>query len=341
MISVIVAVYNIEKYIAKCIESIINQTYKDLEIILVDDGATDSSGQICEEYAKKDSRIKVIHRVNGGLSAARNTGIEWAHGDFIAFVDGDDWIEPTMYEEMINQALEKKADFVACRYRCIYKDYVIDGSTDAVIVFEKPLSMLIKYLEEDEKVLIQHAAWNKLYHRDLLGEERFPEGKWYEDVVFSAKILSKVHKGVYVDHALYDYVCEREGSIMNAGLTERIFTDMIPAALEKETFLDGFDNKEPVNIHRYYLYKRLLIFYRELFKKENRKLKKYSKEIVHMVKGKKWTFSDVYATRVAAKTEEIKTKMFIVSPLFFRMFMAVNDKFILPIRLKRMEKKKC
>ena len=130
-------------------------------------------------------------------------------------------------------------------------------------------------------------------------------------------------------------------SFTDRNAVKRDLSIMIPAALEKETFLDGFDNKEPVNIHRYYLYKRLLIFYRELFKKENRKLKKYSKEIVHMVKGKKWTFSDVYATRVAAKTEEIKTKMFIVSPLFFRMFMAVNDKFILPIRLKRMEKKKC
>ena len=340
MVSVIVAVYNIEKYIAKCIESIMNQTYRDLEIILVDDGSTDSSGRICEEYAEKDKRIKVIHKKNGGLGAARNTGIQYAQSELITFVDGDDWLDSTMYENMVELIQTQKADLVVCRLKQIYINHQVDRSTGEVTVFEKPLSMLIQCLEEDERFGIQHSACNKLYKRELLGEERFPEGKWYEDVVFSAKILSKVQKGVYVDKAFYNYVCEREGSIMNAGLTERIFTDMIPAALEKETFLDGFDNKEPVNIHRYYLYKRLLIFYRELFKKENRKLKKYTKEIVHMVKGKKWTFSDVYATRVAAKTEEIKTKMFIVSPLFFRMFMAVNDKFILPIRLKRMEKKR-
>lgn len=341
MISVIIAVYNIENYIAKCIESVMNQTYRDLEIILVNDGSTDYSGQICEEYAQKDNRIRVIHKKNGGLGAARNTGLKWAHGEFIAFVDGDDWIENTMYEEMINLAVEKAADLVVCRYRCIYKEHVTDNSTDSVIVFEEPLSMLIKGLEEDEKVLIQHAAWNKLYHRKLLGEERFPEGKWYEDVVFSAKILSRVHKGIYLDHALYNYVCEREGSIMNAGLSERIFTDMIPAALEKEVFLDGFENKEPVNIHRYYLYKRLLIFYRQLYQKENRKLRKYAGKIVCMARSRKKTFSTVYAVSVATTSEKVKMRIFVFSPLLFRMFMAFNDRLILPVRLRRMEHKKC
>ncbi len=96
--------------------------------------------------------------------------------------------------------------------------------------------MLLQYLKEDEAYLIQHAAWNKLYKRELLGEERFPEGEWYEDVVFSAHILSRVHTGVYVDTAFYNYVCEREGSIMNAGLTERVFTDRIPAYLKKKHF---------------------------------------------------------------------------------------------------------
>ena len=340
LISVIVPVYNIEKYIARCIESLMNQTYKDLEIILVDDGSTNSAGEICDAYAQKDNRIKVIHRENGGLSAARNTGIDIATGEYISFIDGDDWIEDTMYEEMVQLAKEQLADLVVCRYRCIYKNHETDGSTGQITVYEKPLSMLKQYLKEDEAFLIQHAAWNKLYHRELLGEERFPEGKWYEDVVFSAKILSKVKKGIYLDHALYNYVCEREDSIMNAGMTERIFTDRIPAYLEKEAFLAGLEDKEPVCIHRYYFYKRLLLFYRDVHKKENKALRKYKQDLVNLVRERRHTFADVYQIDIASKTEEIKTKMFAFSPLLFRVFMAVNDAIILPLRLKRMEKKK-
>lgn len=340
LISVIVAVYNIEKYIVRCIESIINQSYRELEIILVDDGSTDASGKICDAYAEKDERIKVIHRENGGLSAARNTGIEQASGQFIAFVDGDDWIDSVMYQEMAEQAEKNGADFVACRYRCIYRDSEKDGSTGKVIVFTEPFSMLIQYLKEDEAFLIQHAAWNKLYRRDLLGDERFPEGRWYEDVVFSAKILSRVQKGVYLDKALYNYVCEREDSIMNAGMTERIFTDRIPAYLEKETFLEGLANPEPVCIHRYYFYKRMLMLYRDIHKKENKPLLKYKKYLVQLMRERRDTFKTVYGIDIAAKTEEIKARMFVFSPLLFRGFMAVNDAVILPLRLKRMGKRK-
>lgn len=268
LISVIVAVYNIEEYIARCIESIQKQSYQELEIILVDDGSTDTSGRICEEYAAIDDRIKVIHRENGGLSAARNTGIEAACGEYIAFVDGDDWIEPSMYEVMAEQAQQYQADLVVCRYRCVYKNGCKDDSTGNVTVYRKPLEMLIQYLKEDECFLIQRTAWNKLYHRSLLGEERFPVGKWYEDAVFSAKMVGGAKCGVYVDTAFYNYVCEREGSIMNAGMTERIFTDMIPAFLDKEIFLSQFDNKEPVLIHQYYFYKRLLLYYREIYLKK-------------------------------------------------------------------------
>lgn len=340
LISVIVAVYNIEKYIAKCIESIINQSYRKLEIILVDDGSTDKSGKICDAYSEKDDRIKVIHRRNGGLSAARNTGIEQATGQFVAFVDGDDWIDPTLYESMIKLAERYEADLVACRYRCIYLDSIRDDSTGRVTVYEKPFSMLIQYLKEDEAFLIQHAAWNKLYRRELLEEERFPEGKWYEDIVFSAKILSRIRRGVYLDEALYNYVCEREGSIMNAGLTERVFTDKIPAYLEKETFLEGLADREPVCIHRYYFYKRIRMFYRDIYKRENRALLKYKKYLVQLIRERRGTFKAVYGIDIATKTEAVKTKMFVFSPSLFRVFMAVNDAVILPFRLKRMENRK-
>ena len=332
-ISVIVAVYNIEKYIAHCIESLISQTYRDLEILLVVDGATDASGAICEKYAVKDDRIRVIYRENGGLSAARNTGITQATGEYIAFVDGDDWIEPAMYETMAGLAHKNQADLVACRYKCIYKDSVKDDSTGKVTVYTEPFSMLLQYLKEDEAYLIQHAAWNKLYKRELLGEERFPEGEWYEDVVFSAKILSRVKTGVYIDQAFYNYVCEREGSIMNAGMTERVFTDQIPAYLKKEAFLLTLPDKEAVSVHRYYFYKRLLIFYRELCKKENRHLRKYQKELKKILRERKETFPDVFGVSIAQKSDIYKLRIFMISPLLFRFVMWVNEKWILPRKL--------
>ena len=329
-ISVIVAVYNIEKYIARCIESLLNQTYRDLEILLVVDGATDSSGEICEKYAAKDDRIRVIYRENGGLSAARNTGIAQATGDYISFVDGDDWIDQDMYKTMVGLVQKHCADLIACRYKCIYKDSLKDGSTGEVTVYTEPLSMLLQYLKEDEHYLIQHAAWNKLYSRELLGEERFPEGVWYEDVVFSATILSRVKTGVYIDQAFYNYVCEREGSIMNAGITERIFTDWLPAYIKKEEFLLTLSDQEAVSLHRYYFYKRLLIFYLALYRKENRSFRHYRKDIRKILWERKETFHAVFSVSIAKKSDIYKLRIYMLSPTLFRLIMWVNEKWILP-----------
>lgn len=340
LISVIVAVYNIEPYIARCIESIQKQSHSELEIILVDDGSTDRSGIICDEYASKDSRIHVIHRKNGGLSAARNTGITIATGEYIAFVDGDDWIDTDMYENMAGLANEYDADLVACRYRCIYKNNIVDASSGIVKLYHKPYEMLIDYLKEEEEILIQHAAWNKLYKRSLLQNERFPEGKWYEDVVFSAKILSGIVRGVYVDSAFYNYVCQREDSIMSAGLTERIFTDLIPAYLEKETFLKDLDIILPLRIHQFYLYKRLLNLYLELGEGPNRKFRHHRRMIRHILKERKETISEVYEIDIAKRTEKIKLQIFLASPVLFCIVMFINNRFVLPVRLKRKREKK-
>ena len=124
MISVIVPVYNVEPYLRKCLDSIVNQTYRDFEILIIDDGSTDGSGRICDEYAEKDSRIKVFHTENRGLSCARNLGLAEAKGEWIGFVDSDDWIEPDMYEVLIRRAEETGADVVECSH---YKE--LDGKT--------------------------------------------------------------------------------------------------------------------------------------------------------------------------------------------------------------------
>ena len=150
-ITVAVAVYNIEQYLERAVDSILNQTYRNLEILLVDDGATDNSGAICDAYAKKDPRVRVIHQKNGGLDAARNTGIEQATGTYIAFVDGDDWIDPQMYEHMLSAIREQNADLAVCRYRQVYADGVKDASDDRLAVFEGQ-QILEQYLLEDEEI---------------------------------------------------------------------------------------------------------------------------------------------------------------------------------------------
>ena len=114
LISIIVPVYNVEQYLSRCVDSLVNQTYHNIEIILVDDGSPDRSGEICDEYAKKDKRVKVIHQSNGGLSDARNTALDIAKGDYLMFVDSDDWIEPTMYEEMLSFMEKEQLDLVEC-----------------------------------------------------------------------------------------------------------------------------------------------------------------------------------------------------------------------------------
>ena len=158
-LSIVVAVYNIEQYLHKCVESLLAQTYSNLEIILVDDGATDGSGTICDDYAEKDSRVHVIHKTNGGLSDARNVGIEAATGTYLAFVDGDDWVDTDMYMCLIQELERTQSDIAVCRYRQIYRDATFDQSTGKVFVFEGK-EALRAMLQEDEAIQIQNAAWN-------------------------------------------------------------------------------------------------------------------------------------------------------------------------------------
>ena len=260
LISVVVAVYNIEAYVERCVRSLMAQTYGRLEILLVDDGSTDGSGAICDALAKEDVRIRVIHKENGGLSDARNAGVEAASGSLIAFADGDDWAEPGMYADLYACMRDFDAPVAVCRYRQIYLKETVDGSTRKAAVLEGS-EALEQFIAENDEIPIRNAAWNKLYRRTLMGELRFPKGKLYEDIVYTTKLLARADRLVYLDRAEYNYVCEREGSIMGKGLGERIFTDQIPAYREKEAFLRSIGREDLAWQHRYFFYKRLLLYY--------------------------------------------------------------------------------
>lgn len=204
MISVIVPVYNVERYLKKCLDSIIAQTYKDLEILLIDDGSTDRSGRICNEYIS-DSRVRVFHTKNHGLSAARNFGLANARGSFIAFVDSDDWIEPNMYEFLIRKAEETGADVVECGVLQEYKKTVV-----LIPAIEIELSGK-EALEALVRGKIQTQVWNKIFRANLFDSVTFPDGCSFEDIATTHKLLMNA-RVVGVSNFGYHYT-QRESSI--------------------------------------------------------------------------------------------------------------------------------
>ena len=209
-VSVIVPVYNCEDYLAACIESVLQQTHRDIELILVDDGATDGSGAICDSYAQQDPRIRVLHQINQGVSAARNAGLDLATGDMVTFVDSDDTIEPDMYEVLVKLALEHEADIVHCGYRKIH----FDGSTKDILGTK---CMLVHDAEKASECLISGRHFtgspcNKLYRRVLFSDIRFdPTLKINEDVWMNVQVFYKAGKLVFWDVPKYNYF-EREQS---------------------------------------------------------------------------------------------------------------------------------
>ena len=327
-ISVIVSIYNVQAYAKKSIQSICNQTYDNLEIILVDDGATDNSGKICDDFAKKDSRIKVIHKKNGGLSSARNEGIKAASGEYIAFVDGDDWVDETMYEDMLHAIQTFDADIAICNYKEISQKSIRDTSTEDITVFEGRETLKV-FIEEDENYQIQNAAWNKLYKRSLMGDLRFPEGKLFEDIAYTTKLLAKSERAVYLNQAYYNYIFDRSDSIMNSKKVERLLTDQVPAYEEKGEFLLSIGEKELFLTHQFFFYKRMLLHYKEAKEKKPEGYRQFVKELRKVIcKNPVWE-----AFKGQSRGEWLRMKLFTISPLLYDGFTYLNENYILPNKL--------
>ena len=230
MISVIVPVYNVEAYLDRCVESIIGQTYRDLEIILVDDGSKDRSPQMCDEWAKKDNRIKVIHKENGGAATARNRGISLATGEYIIFIDSDDWIESAMFEILLTAMQEEKADIVECKLDW-FKDGEepcrYEGTPIQRIHFdtEGALEELIR-----ERRLHQTPV-NKLYRAELMKGIPFAEGRICEDEYWTYQIFGQAKSIVLLDVVLYHYY-QSTGSVMRA-----------PYSLKRLACIDAYEQR--------------------------------------------------------------------------------------------------
>ena len=233
LISIIIPVYKVEKYLEKCIQSVINQTYENLQIILVDDGSPDNCGKICDEYAKKDHRIEVIHKSNGGLSDARNKGLEIAKGEYIGFVDSDDYIEADMYEVLYNLLKQYNADVSICNFYTVSQGKISIKNADNGINDYNRIEILKEILLDRN---IQSYAWNKLYKKELFDEIKYPIGKKYEDIGTTFYLLEKCNKVVVTGKSEYYYI-NRQDSIVN-NVTESTITDYIELIMQRYDYIE-------------------------------------------------------------------------------------------------------
>lgn len=202
IISVVVPVYNAEKYLKKCVDSLTSQTFKDIEIILVDDGSPDNSGELCDELAKTDNRITVIHKENGGQSSARNAGVRAAKADLIGFIDSDDYVDLDMFEMLYNNIVSENADVSVCMTYSCYKNRLNSYGNGSLHVFSG--IDMIGYAIDGTKAVI--SACQKLYKKELLLETPFVEGRIYEDAIFFGELFYKVGKVVVEEIPKYYYV---------------------------------------------------------------------------------------------------------------------------------------
>ena len=211
LISVIVPIYNVESYLNRCVDSLVNQTYKNLEIILVDDGSPDGCPQMCDDWAKKDSRIKVVHKVNGGLSDARNAGMKVASGELVSFIDSDDWIDMDAFKKMYDRMLIDNSDVVSCGVKWVTEEGELlnDVHVQQYDVIETHSAMNEIIIDGKLK---QH-VWNKLYKRELIEDILFEKGKYHEDVFWSYQIFGRSERVSLMSESFYNYV-QRSNSIM-------------------------------------------------------------------------------------------------------------------------------
>ena len=248
-ISIIVPVYKVEKYLVRCIESIRRQTYSNLEIILVDDGSPDLCPYICDEYAKKDKRIVVIHKENGGLSDARNAGIEIAKGEYIGFIDSDDYIHQNMYESLLKTLIENQADIVVCDVEKVYdeRQMIRDEGKFGTQLYTG--IQAVENIFDADLYLRSVVAWGKLYKKSLFDDVRYPEGKINEDEFTTYRLFYKSNRVIYIDQKYY-YYFQRQDSIMGRKKRE-ILDDSLEAYEEMGDYFEKRDEKFITQLVKY------------------------------------------------------------------------------------------
>ena len=284
MISVIVPVYNVEKYIERCVESVLTQTYKEFEIILVNDGSTDLSGEICEKLRTKDHRIRVFHQENKGLSAARNRGLKEAEGEYITYIDSDDYVDALYLEILHRNAVLYEADISVCGFQLAWESHKtkkrVRGSGDVNLYSGRNAAAEI--VEKNRSSMI--TAWGKLYHHSLRALLMYPEGKIHEDEFVTYRVLYAAKKVVETGEPLY-YYFQRENSITNDTYSKSRL-DKIAALKESIVF---FEEQEDEEMRKYAIKRYLLSIQIAWYR-----VKKYLPDENRILKELKTEWSSVY-----------------------------------------------
>lgn len=245
LISVIVPIYKVEAYLDRCVQSIVAQSYKNLEIILVDDGSPDRCPEMCESWAKKDPRIRVIHKKNGGLSDARNAGMAAATGTYIAFLDSDDWIDPNMYELLYQRITEDHCDISACGVEMFWEDgsrepCMLTSPGKHVLDHKQAMSAIL------QESLLKQPVWYKLYKAALIRDLLFPVGKYHEDAFWSYLAVSGAKRVSVFDTPCYHYA-QRKGSIMGESYSLRRLDNLEAKELQLQYMKDKLPEFVPLS----------------------------------------------------------------------------------------------
>ena len=260
LISVVMPVYNVEKYLREALDSIVNQSYRNLQIILVDDGSTDHSGIICDEYAAVDDRITVIHQNNAGAGAAKNTGLDHIKGEYLSIIDSDDYIEPDMFEKMIGYMESYQADVVQCLFRNVFVNRKVDRQ---YLIKSKDVRKISrnKFLNEylyDWKYAI---FANKVFKSSLLKAIRFPVGRKIDDEFFTYKLICNAEYIVNTKDVLYNYRM-RKSSVMNDNADKRLIFDRIDCFVERYDYIK--DHIPEIEKHYYNELADKLLYYNRI-----------------------------------------------------------------------------
>lgn len=325
MISIIVPVYNVEKYVEGCIRSILAQTFRDFELILVDDGSTDGSGEICERYGKQDARIYVLHQENRGLSGARNAGLEIAAGEYLTYIDSDDWVGETYLEELYNNAVKHNASVSVCCYAVEWENNnhshkKIKKWNEAVQILTGREAAKKIVAQNDRRMII---ACGKLYRKELKPLLIYPLGRTHEDEFVTYRVLYESERVVLSEKQLYFYL-QREASIMHRGYNEKRLDKV--AALKES--IDYFRIREDEELERSaqkrYLLNLQIAWYRvNVFLPERKDLSARLR--------KEWQESnDRYKSNIrncVSAVDWVALKVFAVSPYMYKLMAGLYEHF--------------
>lgn len=281
LVSVIVPIYKVEKYLDKCIETIVNQTYKNLEIILVDDGSPDNCPKMCDKWAEKDNRIVVIHKKNDGVCSARNMGLDKSKGEWISFVDADDYIEPTYIEDMQKKAIETDSKYICCGYNKVYTNNQESINNNNTIKEIEAKDFIISLLNVQNSYGFVHM---KLIKKEVLEKIRFDEKLLVgEDALFNAQITKEIDKVVIYNKALYNYRVNLDSVVrrFDSNYVKK-YTD----SMEKMTkyIIDNYRGEKTieVNLANYIVYHLMLISVNYCYNPQNNNKRKSLKEVCKM-----------------------------------------------------------